>query len=252
MIHDFTITATDAVFWELPVLFDLADATRWIENPDSGVFPYKWSPDYGARIGVMPLAGPGSAIRWYEIDPCYVFHGVNAYRDGDDVVLDVCRLSSMFAPGELLGGEASTRRWTVNTATGKVADDVIDPEGTGELPSRDPRLVGRRHRYGYFVETRDNPDTVEFGGLIKRDYRRGRVETWDPGPSRHAGEWLFVPDPDSRGEDDGWVLTYVYDDSTRASELVILDATEVRRGPVARVAMPQRVPYGFHAAWVDA
>ena len=85
MIHDFTITETDAVFWELPVLFDLEAATKWIANPDSGVFPYRWSPDYGARIGVMPLGGPGSAITWYDIDPCYVFHGVNAYRDGDNV-----------------------------------------------------------------------------------------------------------------------------------------------------------------------
>ena len=67
----------------------------------------------------MPLGGPGSAITWYEIDPCYVFHGVNAYRDGDDVVLDVCRLTSMFEPGQQLGGDLSLRRWTVDTATGR-------------------------------------------------------------------------------------------------------------------------------------
>ena len=58
----------------------------------------------------MPLGGPGSAIRWYEIDPCYVFHGVNAHRDGDKVVLDVCRLTSMFEPGQMLGGDLSLRR----------------------------------------------------------------------------------------------------------------------------------------------
>jgi carotenoid cleavage dioxygenase len=251
MIHDFTITESDAVFWELPVLFDLASATRWIENPDSGVFPYRWSPDYGARIGIMPLGGPGNAIRWYEIDPCYVFHGVNAYRDGARVVLDVCRLSSMFAPNELLGGDLSLRRWTVDTTTGRVTDDVVETENPGELPSRDPRRVGREHRYGYFVEASEQAETVEFGGLIKRDYRTGRVERWNAGPARHAGEWLFVPDPDAPEEDGGYLLTFVYDDSTRGSELVIVDATAVRRGPVARIAMPQRVPYGFHATWVD-
>ena len=119
--------------------------------------------------------------RWYEIDPCYVFHGVNAYRDGDDVVLDVCRLSSMFEPGQQLGGDLSLRRWTVDTATGRVTDDVIEADDPGELPSRDPRRVGRDQRYGYFVQNRDNPEIVDFGGLIKRDYRNGLGRGLGPG-----------------------------------------------------------------------
>jgi carotenoid cleavage dioxygenase-like enzyme len=252
MIHDFAITERDAVFWELPVLFDLEDATRWIANPDAGVFPYRWAPRYGARIGVMPLGGRGSAITWYEIDPCYVFHGVNAHRDGDHVVLDVCRLSSMFAPGQRLGGDLSLRRWTVDTTRGRVRDEVIEQDDPGELPTRDPRRVGRKQRYGYFVQTRENPDTVEFGGLIKRDYRTGTVERWDPGPHRHAGEWLFVPEGSARDEDAGYLLTYVHDDATDRSELVIVDASDVAAGPVARIRTPQRVPYGFHATWIPA
>ena len=252
MIHDFAITDRDAVFWELPVLFDLDAAIKWVQQPDSGVFPYRWSPDYGARIGIMPLAGPASAIEWFEIDPCYVFHGVNAYRDDSRVVLDVCRLTSMFAPGQRFGGDLSLRRWTVDTAQRAVRDEVIDPDNPGELPSRDPRRVGREHRYGYFVQTRNTPDTVEFGGLIKRDYRTGGVEVWDAGRAEHAGEWLFVPGGDAADEDAGYLLTYLYDAARDASELVIVDATDVAAGPVARVALPQRVPYGFHATWVEA
>jgi len=253
MIHDFAITETDAVFWELPVIFDLEAATRWIADPDSGAFPYRWSPDYGARIGVMPLGGPGSEITWYDIDPCYVFHGVNAHRDGDNVVLDVCRLSSMFAPNQALGGEMSLRRWTVDTAANRVTDDIIEQDEPGELPGRDPRKVGRDQRYGYFVQTRQDPSEVpDFGGLIKRDYHRGGVEVWDPGPAQHAGEWLFVPEGSSDEEDAGYLLTFVHDDTRNASELVIVDATDVRAGPVARIRTPQRVPYGFHATWVPA
>jgi carotenoid cleavage dioxygenase len=216
------------------------------------VFPYKWEPDYGARIGIMPLSGPASTIQWYELDPCYVFHGVNALRDGDSVVLDVCRLTSMFEPGQRLGGELSLRRWTVDTVARKVRDDVVDADRPGELPSRDPRRVGRAYRYGYFVQTHTTDQTVEFGGLIKRDYETGRVERWDAAAHEHAGEWLFVPDGSSHAEDAGWLLTFLYDARRDASELVIVDATDVRKGPVARVALPQRVPYGFHAAWVTA
>ncbi len=182
-----------------------------------------------------------------------MFHGVNAHRDGDNVVLDVCRLSSMFAPNQQLGGDLTLRRWTVDTVGNRVVDDVIERDDPGELPSRDPRRVGRNQRYGYFVQTREDQDGVpKFGGLIKRDYRRGGVEVWDPGPAKHAGEWLFVPEGSSDDEDAGYLLTYLHDDASGESELVIVDASAVRAGPVARIRTPQRVPAGFHAAWVPA
>ena len=84
MIHSFAITERDVIFWELPVLFDLRAASSFD-------IPFLWDPSYGARIGVMPLGGAGSQIRWVEIEPCYVFHELNAFRDGRRVVLDVCR-----------------------------------------------------------------------------------------------------------------------------------------------------------------
>ncbi|MGZ6997280.1 MAG: carotenoid oxygenase family protein [Acidimicrobiia bacterium] len=251
MIHDFAITDQDAVFWDLPVIFDLDAAQKWIANPHSGVFPYRWDPASGARIGIMPLGGPASAITWHDIDPCYVFHGVNAHRDGTKVVLDVCRLSSMFVPGQDFGGDLTERRWTVDTATGKVQDEVLEADRPGELPNRDPRRVGRASRHGYLVEVR-NGTGANFGGLIKRDNTTGRRETWDPGPTVHSGEWLFVPAGDGDADDAGYLMTYVYDDRTGRSQLVVVDATDVTRGPVARVTLPQRVPYGFHGTWVPA
>jgi carotenoid cleavage dioxygenase len=65
-----------------------------------------------------------------------------------------------------------------------------------------------------------------------------------------SGEWLFVPTGD--GEAEGVVLTFTYDRARDASELVVLDARDVAAGPLAKVALPARVPYGFHAAWVPA
>ena len=59
MMHDFAITDRDVVFWDLPVIFDLDAATRWIADPTSGAFPYRWDPGAGARIGIMPLGRSG-------------------------------------------------------------------------------------------------------------------------------------------------------------------------------------------------
>ena len=255
MIHDFAITETDVVFWDLPVVFDMDLAIQMINDPSSGVNPFVWRPEAGARVGVMPLGGPTSEVRWFDLDePCYVFHSVNAYRDGDQVHVDVCRLDSMFATtGEGFGDETSLRRWTVDTAAGSVRDEVLEVDDPGDLPSRDPRRVGREHRYGYLVGTRPNPATVELGSVIKHDFVAGRRDVWDPGSTRHATEPLFVPgDPSDVADDAGWLLTFVHDDAIDETVLAVLDATDVTAGPVAEVVMPQRVPYGFHATWIPA
>jgi carotenoid cleavage dioxygenase len=183
-----------------------------------------------------------------------VFHGVNAFRRDGDVVVDVCRLSSMFdSAGEgALGGELSLRRWTVPAAGGTVGDEVLVGPGDdpGELPTRDPRRVGREHRFGYLVQNRPAEGTVDLGGVIKHDFATGRRDVWDPGPTRHGGEWLFVPGDQGTADDEGWLLGYVHDEATSTTDLVVLDATAVAAGPVASVRLPQRVPYGFHAAWL--
>ena len=76
----------------------------------------------------------------------------------------------------------------------------------------------------------------------------GRLDRWQPGPGRHAGEWLFVPAGKAEGE--GWVMAFVYDRATDRSSLVVLEAQDVAKGPVAEVHLPVRVPYGFHASFV--
>ncbi len=255
MIHDFQITETDVVFWDMPLVFDLQLAIDYINDPSSGIMPYQWQPQFGSRIGIMPLAGSAAQIRWFDIDPCYVFHSVNAFRRGQQVVVDVCRLSSMFDPSTAggLGGELSLRRWTIDTVAGTVSDDVLETVDPGDLPGRDPRRVGREYRYGFLTGNRDNAHTVELGGLIKHDFVDGTREVWDPGPTRHATEPLFVPtDPTDLADDAGWLLSFVHDDATDQSVFAVLDATDVAAGPVAEVVLPQRVPYGFHGTWVPS
>ena len=88
MMHDFNVTRKNVVFMDLPLVFDLNQLA-------SGV-PFKFNRDCGARLGVMPRDGKGSDIRWFEIDPCYVFHPVNAHDEGDNVVLHVSRQPEAF------------------------------------------------------------------------------------------------------------------------------------------------------------
>ena len=252
MIHDFAITEHDVVFWEMPVLFDMDDAIRMIQDPSSGALPFHWDASYGSRLGVMPLGGPASAIRWVDIEPCYVYHGVNAHRDGNDVVVDVCRLDSAFAPAST-PSSLSLHRWRIDTSgpTLRVSDQRIDSP-PADLPMIDRRFTGRVQRHAWLAPTRTVTGAVDFGGVVHQDFRTGQVSTWDPGPDRSAGEWLFVPRGATPASDDGdgWVMSYVYDHTRDRSDLVVLEATDVARGPVATVHLPARVPFGFHATWV--
>ncbi|TQN72064.1 Carotenoid 9,10(9',10')-cleavage dioxygenase 1 [Colletotrichum shisoi] len=74
----------------------------------------------------------------------------------------------------------------------------------------------------------------------------------------YAQEPRFVPRAEYRSEDDGWLLTYAFNEAQldergecprdAASELWIIDATNMKE-IVARVKLPQRVPYGLHGTW---
>jgi carotenoid cleavage dioxygenase len=248
MIHDFAITDRDVIFWEMPVLFDMQLAIKMVSTKRSRIMPYVWKPEYGSRIGVMPLGGPTSAIRWVEIEPCYVFHGMNAFRDGDDVVLDVSRMAKVF-DRTTLGPPPHLHRWRVNTAGAALTfSDTQRNDTIAELPSIDRRRTGRTYTHGWRVETTDDQETVDFRGVVHIDSNTGVETRWDPGARYSSGEWLFVATGPAEAE--GLIMTYVYDKAADSSELVALDARDVAAGPVARIKLPQRVPYGFHGTWV--
>ena len=85
---------------------------------------------------------------------------------------------------------------------------------------------------------------------IKHDMVTGTSEVFDHGAGRAAGEPVFVSRPDSSGEDDGWLVTFVHDGNDDSTDFVVIDAQDFARGYVARVRLPQRVPFGFHGNWV--
>jgi carotenoid cleavage dioxygenase len=205
----------------------------------------------------MPLGG--GAVRWFEVEPCYVFHVGNAREDDSGrIVIDVVRYdrAAWNATWSHIGGEtprdhgvgraASTRastlhRWTLDPSTGTVSEDEIDDRGV-EFPTINGTHVGRANRYLY---------TVGSTAVVKFDTRTGAAEIHHLSDSWHAGEAVFVPSTKARSEDDGWLLSIAtHDDPDVPSELLVLDATDVTGKPVASVRLPRRVPAGFHGSWI--
>lgn len=279
MMHDFGLTEHYAVIYDLPVTFDLdmaaGDPPRPVRRaaetarnralgrdaaPDPVVetaargrgepsrLPYSWDADYPARIGLLPREGTSADVRWFEIDPCYVFHTLNAYEDGDLVVIDAVRHERMFAtdftgPHE---GLSSLVRFTVDTVAGTVREHRYD-EHSQEFPRHDERLTGACHRYGWSVGF----DGVASGDVVlKHDVHAGSTMARRLGAGKEVGEFCFVPHAHDAAEGAGVIMGYVHDRPTGLSDLVLLDAQTLE--DVAAVHLPGRVPAGFHGSWAPA
>jgi carotenoid cleavage dioxygenase len=247
-LHDTAITEKWIVLLDLPVLFDLELAAN------GAGFPYRWFDDYPARVGLLPRHGDTTEVVWHEVDPCYVFHTMNAYdiEDGDGIVLDVSRHDSMFrtvlvGPAE---GPPTLDRWHIDGRGGPVREERLDDRGQ-EFPRVDERLLGREYQVGFSVAVRRKDDIVGTeSALIRHDLLANTSEVRHFRTGATIGEAVFVPRSATTDEGDGWVLTLMHQAGTDTSDLYVLNAQDICGEPQAIVQLPQRVPAGFHGNWV--
>lgn len=245
MMHDFNVTQNHVIFMDLPAVFSLEAAMK-------GDMPIRWDDNYPARLGVMPRNGNDSQVRWYDINPCYVFHPMNAYEQGDRIVLDVARFPYMWRDSGVDFPPPHLWRFTIDTVTGRVHEEQVD-DRAAEFPRVADAQIGKPHRYGYMFSSSGRPDRPEeqAGAILKYDRQRGTRASIEFGKGRVGGEPVFAPAAGAAHEDDGYLMTFVYDASRNASEFVIHDAASMDSEPLARVLLP-RIPSGFHGSWVPS
>jgi carotenoid cleavage dioxygenase-like enzyme len=237
MMHDFAITAEHVIFMDLPVVFKLDVALK-----GDGDMPYRWDDDYGARLGVLRRDDPFGQVRWFEIDPCYVFHVANAFDSGNSIVLQAVRYPELWRDNSEFNTEGVLWSWTIDLERGVVTERQLD-DRTVDFPRIDDRLAGLPALYGV---------TVGHNRLVRYDLDTGSAVEHNFGTGG-PGEAVFVPSTNGpQGEDNGWYLGYLYDPQRDGSDLVILDAADFSGKPVARIHLPHRVPYGFHGNWIAA
>lgn len=236
MMHDFAMTSGHVVFMDLPIVFDFDAAMSGSRD-----MPYRWNDDYGARFGVLRRDDPYGEVRWFEIDPCYVFHVANAYETGSTLVLQAVRYPELWRDSGGFDVTAVMWTWTIDLATGAVSEGPLDERGV-EFPRIDDRLAGLPARYA--VSVGDHR-------LVRHDLSTGAAVEHVFDAADGPGEAVFVPATTGPAdESNGWYLAYVYDAHRDGSDLVILDAADFSAPPVAKIALPQRVPYGFHGNWI--
>lgn len=256
MMHDFVVTEHYSVFLDSPARFNLTG---------QGSDMVRWQPDLGCRLGVLPRHGRGDEIRWFDIDPGHVQHFWNAWEDGDRIVLSGSRLAHAdFGMETAAEGGTEAGSSNVDATAGRPADFWIDlVAGTAGWSERDDLggdfcrfndgYTGIASRYDYMAAFLGENDVIgDFDTIVKYDTVTNERTVWHAGAQGHVGEAVFAPDPAGRDEDDGWLLSAIYDSANDRSEVAILDARDIAAGPVARVQIPQRMPFGFHANWFAA
>lgn len=253
MVHDAAITTRYTIFLDTPALFDFTGAAQ-------GQPFLKWVPDNGTRIGVLPRFAAGDRIKWFEVETCFVFHVFNAYEQGDEVVLHACRYPKYPAIADF-SGRSTTKNvsllledatavaftWRFNMNSGKVAEAALDDLGT-EFPQVDQSRTGRPTRYGYCT----GHTNIESLMFYKYDFQTGQRAAHNLGKGRVAGEGLFVRRENAQNEDDGYFVALSFDRANERSELVVIPTDDFSNEPIARVIIPRRIPFGFHAVWIPA
>ena len=242
MIHDFAITENFAIFLDLPMLWDMK---KFLEP---GI-PVNYDEAYGARIGVLPRNGTSDDVKWFDIEPCYIYHTMNAYEFGEEIVFTAPRLFGYTSVGMANPPIPKLHQWVINLKTGKVKERQIDDLGV-DFPVVAPSHVGLPIRYGYVAEF-DTTGSPWVLGYHKYDFVTGERKAHRLKNGRTGSEASFIPKANAKSEDDGYLMSYVYDPEEDKSELVILDAQQIEDDPICNIHLPARVPAGFHGSWIS-
>lgn len=254
MIHDCAITSDYTLILDMPVTFSLERALK-------GGAAFAWEPDNGARIGVLPRFGKNEDMRWFDVALGYIFHVFNAWQEGDEIILEACRsnCTSVISDKEVKSEEenaytledeqAKPHQYRLNLKTGKASESQIDNIGV-EFSRINERYVGKKNRYAYASRFSADSKAPRFDALVKFDRQKNTKEIYAFETGTYSGEFVFAPKDNSQAEDEGYLLGFVQDEKNQQSEFYIIDAQKLEDGPIARILMEQRVPYGFHGMWI--
>ena len=257
-LHDFAITPDWAIFLQnaiafnpLPFALGLKGAAQCLRSKPGGQARFWLLPrDSGVHAGEAP--------RVLDAPEGFVFHHLNAYQEGEEVIVesiyyddfpsidpetDYRTVDFDLIPAGLL------ERCRLNLATGTVSSERLS-ERCCEFAMVNPSQQGLAARYAWMAVAEREAGNDPLQAFKKLDLRSGERRVWSAAPHGFVSEPLMVPRPGASTEDDGWLLAVVWNGERSGSDLVILDAASMEE--VALVELPLAMPYGLHGSWSQA
>ncbi len=255
--HDLAITENYSILLDLPLVWHMGrmSAGRRLAYFDA---------NRPARFGVLPRYGKDADVRWFEDDACYILHVINAYEDGEEIVLLAGRMEDPI-PGRrydptrgpllhFLQVQPFLYEWRFHMRTGAVVRRQLD-DRPFEFPRMNDAFLGSASRFAYCPLLAPEREVL-FEGFSCYDARTGQSTARTYGPDLVGGEVVFLPKSGAgdgavaeEGERDGYLGTFVHDRRNATAEFWVLDAQAPDREPLARIEIPGGVPLGFHATF---
>ncbi len=257
-IHDFAITPNYCIFFQNPVSFNPLPFLLGFKGAGECV---NFQPGKKTRIVLIPRKPPfdKNNVKIFETRSGFIFHHANAFESGDKVCVDSVTYQNLpqieanisfkdvdfdvLAPGQLW-------RFSVDLPTGSVDSKLIESRCC-EFPYVHPNKAGREHRYIFLGAAHNPTGNAPLQAILKLDVQSGDRSLHSFAPKGYVSEPIFVPKPNATSEDEGWVLTLVYDASHHRSDLVILDGQNLQGDAIATLHLKHHVPYGLHGNWTN-
>ncbi|PKU87193.1 9-cis-epoxycarotenoid dioxygenase, chloroplastic [Dendrobium catenatum] len=248
MTHDFAITENFVVVPDQQVVFKLQEMI-------AGGSPVVYDKEKTARFGVLPKrAVDGSEMIWVDVPDCFCFHFWNAWEEAETEEIVV--IGSCMTPADSIFNESEENLRSelteirLNLKTGRSTRRAIVGSAGHvnlEVGMVNRNRLGRRTRYAYLAIAEPWP---KVSGFAKVDLTTGDMQKFEYGKGKFGGEPYFVPAAgDEENEDEGHVIAFVHDEESAKSELLIVNASDMKVEAV--VKLPSRVPYGFHGTFVS-
>ena len=257
LMHDLGVTENFSILHDVPVYHDEAALA-------AGRHKIVFDSSLNMRFGVIPRHGSPDSIKWFEFSSCFLYHVVNCWEEGDEVIQIACRyMPAKKADGsidedrtaKMIGGllmDARLWRYSMNMKTGEAKEQCLNPDHNIEFPSCASALTGGRTRWASFVD--HAPNMLRGSGWRKMNLETGEsVGEWsdDHDHCWYSEPWFGAAD-NATAEDRGYVVAFCWNDKTHIQELQVFDAQDLSAGPVTRIKMPRRVPPGFHGCWMKS
>lgn len=252
-MHSFGMSKNYFILTEFPLVVNPISLLLWlkpyIEN-------FKWKPERGTPFWVINRHS-GEVVGRYECDPFFAFHHINAFEQGDELIVDLAAyedagiIQSYYL--ERLQSNQNTlpkgnlKRFRIPLKGKKVFSETIS-ESCMELPNFDYARMNTEpdYRFVYSVSVNEDNKLSFYNQILKVDINQRKDSFWYE-PGCYPGEPIFVGKPDRTEEDDGVVMSVVLDENEGTSFLLILDAQSF--GELARVNIPQPILFGYHGAY---
>ena len=252
-IHDFAITQNYCLFFQNPIDFNPLPYLAGLRGAAECI---EFRPDKTTKIWVIPR-NSDKPMQMLETQSGFIFHHANAFEQGDEIYVDSICYESLPAvePGqdylqthfpELKPGQLW--RFNLNLKTNTVQREMLESRCC-EFPSIDPVRMGQSHRYIYIGAAHAPQGNAPLQAILKVDVKTGSRQIWSAAPRGFVSEPVFVPRAGAADEDDGWVITLVYDAAHHRSDVVILDARDLNKGARARLHLKHHIPYELHGTW---